>query len=47
MVIEEEILNPISVPIYVEALQQTEILEKLYYLLRIYKNSYKYKRWNK
>ncbi len=36
---EEEILNSISVPIYVEALQQTEILEKLYYLLRTYKNS--------
>lgn len=36
---EEEILNSISVPMYVEALQQTEILEKLYYLLRTYKNS--------
>ena len=36
---KEEILNSISVPIYVEALQQTEILEKLYYLLRTYKNS--------
>lgn len=36
---EEEILNSISVPMYVEALQQVEILEKMYYLLRTYKDS--------
>lgn len=36
---EEEILNSISIPMYVEALHQTEILEKLYYLLRTYKDS--------
>jgi len=36
---EEEILNSISVPMYVEALQQAEILEKMYYLLRTYKDS--------
>lgn len=36
---KEEILNSISVPMYVEALQQVEILEKMYYLLRIYKDS--------
>lgn len=36
---EEEILNSISVPMYVEALKQAEILEKLYYLLRTYEDS--------
>lgn len=36
---EEEILNSISIPMYVEALQQVEILEKMYYLLRTYKDS--------